>query len=165
MTPVGGRLTMYGSAADLDPIEWGWVADQFAAAGIYWIVAATSDHPAARPVWGVWWEARLLLSIGSPRVRGAVGDGTPVTVHLGSGLDVVIVEGTVAGTTGEGAALAAYDAKYDWDYDLEQYGPLTVVAPRKVMAWRSAGRAGRDGFRAAGRWMFDQPVDPNVRGD
>jgi hypothetical protein len=157
MTPRGGRLTMYGSPADLAAIDWEWVDEQLATADFYWIVAACTDRPAAaRPVWGVWWEQRLLLSVGSPQVRAALDDDGPVTVHLGGGLDVVIVEGTVVGTSGAAPAVGAYDAKYDWRYDLGQYGPFTVVAPAKIMAWRSAGPAGREGFQAAGRWTFDR---------
>ena len=55
------------------------------------------------------------------------------------------------------ALLTAYDAKYDWSYDVEQYGLFTRVEPDFVMAWRAAGPAGRDGFRQAGRWRFPDP--------
>ncbi|CAN5657968.1 hypothetical protein BH24ACT5_BH24ACT5_19960 [soil metagenome] len=50
--------------------------------------------------------------------------------------------------------LNAYNAKYDWDYMVDEYGPFTLVEPAKVIAWRSAGWAGRDGFQATGRWTF-----------
>jgi hypothetical protein len=157
MTPRGSPLTMYGSPAGLDEIAWSWVDDQLTGADFYWVVAAEPERPvAARPVWGVWWEQRLLLSVGSPRVRAALDGDGPVTVHLGSGLDVVIVEGVPAGTSGDAAAVRAYDDKYEWDYDLERYGPFTVVAPAKVMAWQSSGPAGRGGFTGAGRWTFDR---------
>ena len=48
-----------------------------------------------------------------------------------------------------------YNAKYDWDYQVGEYGELAVVEPARVMAWRSGGWAGRDGFQATGRWDFD----------
>jgi len=148
---------MYGRPADLDLLEWAWVEDELRAADFYWIVAAAADRPAAaRPVWGVWWDQRLLLSIGSPQVRAAMRDGGPVTVHLPSGFDVVIVEGRLSGTSDDLGAVRHYDDKYDWVYDLDEYGPFTVVVPRKVMAWRSSGPAGRNGFTAAGRWAFDR---------
>ncbi|MFV0259288.1 MAG: hypothetical protein ACK5PP_12670 [Acidimicrobiales bacterium] len=38
------------------------------------------------------------------------------------------------------------------------FGPLTLVEPVKVIAWRMDGWAGRDGFQATGRWTF--PPDP-----
>jgi hypothetical protein len=31
------------------------------------------------------------------------------------------------------------------------------VAPLKVVAWRSAGWAGREGFQHTGKWRFDAP--------
>jgi hypothetical protein len=52
------------------------------------------------------------------------------------------------------AELAAYDAKYEWQYDVAEYGPFTHVAPTVVMARRAGGRAGRDGFQQVGRWHF-----------
>jgi len=83
----------------------------------------------------------------------------PVTVHLGSVTDVVIVEGLVSGPNSEREALDAYNAKYDWDYTIDRYGPFTTVAPLTVMAWRSAGWAGREGFQQMGKWRFDDPRD------
>lgn len=50
--------------------------------------------------------------------------------------------------------ITKYDRKYDWQYEVDQYGPLVVVEVDKVMAWRSAGRHGRDGFQSAARWRF-----------
>jgi hypothetical protein len=83
-----------------------------------------------------------------------------VTVHLDSGTDVVLVEGTT-GLTSQGAtppsSVEAYNAKYHWDYEIARYGELTVVEPVRVLAWRSAGWAGRDSFQATGCWVFDRP--------
>ncbi len=80
--------------------------------------------------------------------------GAPATVHLDSGTDVVIVEGVVSPLPSSASGVDAYNEKYDWDYDVERYGPLTVVAPTTVMAWRAKGVAGRDGFGSTGRWTF-----------
>jgi hypothetical protein len=104
-------------------------------------------------VWGVWADEVLHLSIGSPQLAAA-RPGTPATVHLDSGTDVVIVEGTVQAKTVDPAVVAAYDTKYTWTYDVDAYGPLTSIRPRLVLAWRSAGWAGRDGFTATGRWRW-----------
>ncbi len=81
-----------------------------------------------------------------------------VTVHLDSGTDVVIVEGLASvGDDDPTAArfLAAYDEKYDWKYDLATYGPPTRIRPLRVLAWRAAGPAGRDGFQQVGKWRFE----------
>ncbi len=80
-------------------------------------------------------------------------DVDPVaTVHLESGTDVVIVECRRIDSGNDSDALRLYNAKYDWNYAVDEYGPLTVLQPTIFMAWRSGGAAGRDGFQAAGRW-------------
>jgi len=146
-------LALYGAVGDRPRLDWGWVDQQLERAGTYWVVAPTAGYPHPRPVWGVWIDERLHLSIGSPGLRASVTGGAPVTVHLDSGTDVVIVEGHARSEPTEVGALVAYDRKYDWTYDLDAYGPLTVVKPAKVLAWRSAGVAGRDGFASTGCWV------------
>jgi len=81
--------------------------------------------------------------------------GGQVTVHLDSGTEVVVVEGRV-GERGvvDGDVVAAYDTKYDWRYDIGEYGPLTAIVPDRVHAWHSAGWAGRNGFVAGATFDF-----------
>lgn len=145
---------MYGARAEVGGLEWSWVEDQLLNAGAYWVVAPGSDHPHPRPVWGIWHQEELFLSIGSPKLKAESEANRPVTVHLGSINDVVIVEGRAAGSVADSHVLDAYNDKYDWDYVVSAYGSFTRVAPSKVIAWRSAGWAGRDGFQATGRWTF-----------
>jgi hypothetical protein len=150
-----GTLRFFGQASDAAPLEWSWVDAALAGAPDYWVIAPTPAdgvHPHPRPVWGVWLDEQLYLSIGSPAIARATVTGAPVTVHLDSGVDVVIVEGDVAGPTDAADVIAAYDRKYDWTYTVDEYGPLTTVTPRRVLAWRSGGFAGRDGFVQSGRW-------------
>jgi hypothetical protein len=162
MEPVAEPIRMFGSAPDAERLPWSWVEDQLASAGTYWVVAharldpGTRRWPHPRPVWGVWGDAGLHLSVGSPSIRRQLELEPSVTVHLDSGVDVVLVEGLAVVESDEETrrSVAAYDAKYDWDYDLDQYGPFTRIEAAAVMAWRSAGPAGRDGFREAGRWRF-----------
>ena len=152
--PERQRLDLYGKPSDLQPLGWDWADDQLRSAGTYWLTAPTTRHPHIRPLWGVWTGDRLHLSIGSPVLAAACRPGTPVTVHLDSSTDVVLVEGSVVGPTSDPALTEAYNTKYDWDYTVDDYGPLTTLAPAKVMAWRSGGWAGRDGFRQSARWRF-----------
>lgn len=156
MEPTASPLVMYGSRAEVGGLGWQWVEDQLASAGAYWIVAPGNGHPHPRPVWGIWRLNRLLLSIGSPMISAYVEAGGPVTVHLGGVNDVVIVEGASADSVADSDLVGAYNAKYDWDYSVEEYGPFTTVEPTKVIAWRSGGWAGRDGFEATGRWSFQK---------
>jgi hypothetical protein len=160
VAPRERALRLYGIPSGQDPLAWSWVEEQLQAAGTYWLVARTPGHPHPRPVWGIWQDQRLHLSVASPTLLHAV-DGDPlVTVHLDSGTDVVLVEGAVSGATKHGTpstVIQAYNAKYDWDYQVAQYGQLIVVQPLRVLAWRTAGWAGRDSFQATGCWHFDSP--------
>jgi hypothetical protein len=152
--PVAEPLSFYGSPSGCAALPWSWVDDELTRAGTYWVVPRTATVPHPRPVWGVWLEHRLLLSVGSAVLARQLGDDPTTTIHLDSGTDVVIVEGRVDGDSDAAEAIAAYDQKYDWSYTIDEYGPLTIVVPTMVLAWRSAGWAGRDGFQAAGRWRF-----------
>ena len=148
---------MYGERSDVAPLDWAWVDAELGAAGTYWCTAGGGRHPHPRPVWGVWADRWLHLSIGSPVVARLLERNPNVTVHLDSSTDVVIVEGTVVGFVDDVTVLRAYNDKYDWNYTIEEYGPLTRVAPSTALAWRSAGWAGRDGFQHTGRWRFPPP--------
>jgi hypothetical protein len=145
---------MFGQPTDAAPLPWTWVDDQLRSAATYWVDAAGGGRPHARPVWGVWDGSIIHVSLGSPVLRRRLVRGSLATVHLDSGTDVVIAEGEVVDVIDGREAIQQYDAKYDWHYDVEQYGPFTAVAVQSVMAWRAAGRAGRDGFRQAGRWRL-----------
>ena len=149
-------IRLYGSPSDTPALDWAWVDGQLASAGTYWVVARTPGHPHPRPVWGVWRRERLYLSIGTPATRRALERDPVVTVHLDSGTHVVIVEGRVASRVSAPDVIAAYDEKYDWRYDVDAYGPLSLVEPTVILAWRTAGRAGRDSFQQTGRWQMQR---------
>ena len=149
-------LRLYGALSDRTPLAWSWVEQQLLDAGTYWVNARTPGNPHPRPVWGVWSQQQVHLSVGSPTLQRAMQEDPAVTVHLDSGTDVVIVEGLVLSSAATTQALiAAYNQKYDWDYQASLYGELTRVQPVRVLAWRTAGRAGRKSFQATGSWIFD----------
>ena len=120
----------------------------------YWVTARTRGHPHPRPVWGVWWEDHLHLSIGTPLTLQALAVDPTLTVHLDSGTEVVILEGRAVDARGETEVVTEYDRKYDWAYEVDKYGPLTCVAPETVLAWRAGGWAGRESFQQTGKWSF-----------
>jgi hypothetical protein len=149
------KLRLYGARSDSAPLPWSWVDQQLSGAGTYWVLARNEGPPHPRPVWGVWHRSRLHLSLGSPALRRAVREEPAVTIHLDSGTDVVIVEGLVTpGVPTTPELLEVYDQKYEWQYQPSQYGDLIVVEPTKVLAWRTAGLAGRDSFQTTGCWVF-----------
>ena len=145
---------MYGAPSALSSLAWNWVNEQLTVAGTYWIVGRSEGHPHPRPVWGIWSDRLLHLSIGSQVISRTLAAVPDVTVHLGSGVDVVIVEGRASGHTRAQELYDAYNEKYDWHYSTDEYGPLTTIVPSTVLAWRSAGWAGRAGFQETGRWRF-----------
>jgi hypothetical protein len=149
-------LRLYGEPSGIEAVPWSWVDHQLGSAASYWVVGVGSGHPHPRPVWGVWDDPFLDLSIGSPVLSRQLAADPRVTVHLDAGTEVVILEGSTAPLPLEEAtaSLAAYDAKYDWRYRVDEHGPLTRVTPSVVLAWQSAGWAGRGGFRRTGRWHF-----------
>jgi hypothetical protein len=155
MDPVEEPIRLYGSPSDHESVPWSWAEQQLRDAGTYWVIARSEGHPHPRPVWGVWHEGVLQLSLGSPVLRRQLAADPTVTVHLESGTEVVVVEGDAGlDPASEAAAIAAYDTKYDYQYSRADYGPFTVVQPAQVMAWRTVGPAGRDGFRQVARWRF-----------
>jgi hypothetical protein len=94
-------------------------------------VARAPGHPHPRPVWGISHRQLLYLIVGSPTLLRAVVQDPAVTVHLDSGTDVVLVEGMTSPTAQRAAppsVVEAYNAKYDWDYQVAQDGELTVMA-------------------------------------
>ena len=154
--PTPRPISFYGEPSGFALLEWSWVAERLVEAGTYWVVANSAATPHPRPVWGIWDGDALVLSIGSPAVAGAAAADPNITVHLDSGTEVVVVEGIARSLTEPVADyLRAYDAKYEWTYSYAEYGPLTRIDPTRVLAWRSAGWAGRDGFQSAGSWRFD----------
>jgi hypothetical protein len=154
MEPVQQPLRMYGEPSDRPPLEWSWVVSELEGSPTYWVAATGITPPHPRPVWGTWYQDNLYLSIGSAVVTRLLEADPAVTVHLESGTDVVIVEGAVTWPSEDATVIARYDAKYDWTYDVDAYGPLTVVAPSTVLAWRASDWAGRGSFQATGRWQF-----------
>jgi hypothetical protein len=148
---------MYGEQGDLPAPEWAWVERRLIDAPLYWVVAASAGWPHPRPVWGVWHRGWLCLSLGSPGLRRSIDADGRVTVHLESATEVVIVEACAGQTDAVDSAVAQYDEKYHYSYDVSKYGSLLGIAPVKVLAWTAAGVAGRDGFRSAGAWTFPGP--------
>jgi hypothetical protein len=156
MTHQNGRtLWLYGHPSACEPLAFEWVEEQLRQAGTYWVVAKTDGYPHPRPVWGVWQHRNLFLSIGTPTKLAALTVDASVTVHLDSGTEVVIMEGQTAAASIDEAVLRQYGQKYDRPYDVMEYGPLTCIAPRKILAWKTAGWAGRESFRQTGCWEFD----------
>src|SRR5262249_47542848 len=117
-------------------------------AAIYFWLSTTrpGGRPHAVPLWGVWLDGAFYFD-GSPETRKNrnLAQNPAIVVHLESGSEVVILEGTAAAAPRPDRAFAerlaaAYATKYaergyrpspdQWDN-----GGLYVVRPQKAFAW------------------------------
>lgn len=172
-------ITMWTSRKDdVPPIEWAWAEERLQRCEDYWVItvpgsaAAGGGPPAARPVWGVWLagpggptgsagDGRLLLTLGSTTHWRNLETNSAVSVTTGDAHEVVIVEGEAAtedDPTTLAAMVAAYNAKYGWDFPETgpDIGGVLAVTPRTVLAWIAGptGEAKTNAFPlAASRWV------------
>lgn len=139
-------------------MEWAWVDAQMAQSRNYWIVTAAPDGtPHAKPVWGVWVDGHLYFGSG-PQTRTArnLAVNSRASVHLESGDDVVILDGTIEPVTVSDPALKqrlndAYKAKYNMPIlEGDSSGPLYMLRHQTVLAWLE-----KDFPKTATRWVFE----------
>lgn len=106
----------------------------------YWIHTTRDDgRPHAKPVWGLWFEGRFYFATNPKSVDGENISANPsLSVHLESGDDVVILEGT-AETVTDPALLSrldeAYYIKYSYHLPSEDEGPVCVLRQKVAFAW------------------------------
>jgi PPOX class probable F420-dependent enzyme len=132
---------VYGIHADDDGLlEWSWAEERLVAARNYWVTTVRPDGgPHAMPVWGLWHEDAFYFS-SSPDSRKAknLAANPQVNVHLESGDEVVVIEGT-ADHEGDEDLLRQlgedYSHKYSFDVTFTGGRPLVVVSPRVAYAW------------------------------
>jgi hypothetical protein len=152
---------MFGGHPSPVMLPWGWATERLTGAEHYWIATTRPDgRPHCRPVWGVWLDATLFFSTGSLAVENLAAS-PEIAVHLESGSEVVIIEGTavtVADLSLLRRVVDAYNPKYHWDLDPENLpGPFYAVRPRVAFGWVSdpSGLDGGAAFQgSATRWRF-----------
>lgn len=160
-TPKPDRPTTrnYGITADESGLmDWDWVDEQMAQSRNYWICSTRPDgRPHATPVWGVWVDGVLYFGNDrQSRKARNLAHSPEVVVHLESGDDTVILEGTVEAITDK-ALLAqiaeVYALKYPPYKPDPEPGPDTLyykLVPRTGFSWLE-----RDFPNTATRWQFD----------
>jgi nitroimidazol reductase NimA-like FMN-containing flavoprotein (pyridoxamine 5'-phosphate oxidase superfamily) len=138
----------YGVPGDTEGVlPWSHVAERLAASRHYWICTTRPDgRPHATPIWGVFFEGQIYFD-GSPETRRGknLAVNPAITVHLESGEDVVIVDGTVEQITPPDRDFAErLAATYAEKYAALDYSPspttwdgggLYRVTHRTVIAW------------------------------
>ena len=139
-----GMPAGYGIAAGADGVvPWAWVEERLTIGRNYWVCTTRDDgRPHAMPVWAVWVDEALLFSTDPTSMKGRNMAARPqIVVHLESGDEVVLLEGTAAPMDRSRLAgfVEAYDAKYGHriDTDNAAFG-LFQLEPERVLAWREA---------------------------
>ena len=127
-------------------VDWSWVAAQLTESKNYWMCSSRPDgRPHAIPRWAVFVDEKVYYD-GSPETRHARNTkaNPNISVHLESGDQVIILEGTVApaGKPEAGLALRLVEA-YRKKYASQGYSPepdqwdeggLYVFTPRQCIA-------------------------------
>jgi len=121
-------------------VAWSWVVERFSSEKNFWIGTVTPDgSPMARPVWGVMVDGTICFG-GGPKTKWSrnLEHDPRVSVHLESGTEVVIAEGTVDRLTdASDPRLPAIDDAYEVKYEMRHGPPIWLLRPILVLAWRS----------------------------
>jgi nitroimidazol reductase NimA-like FMN-containing flavoprotein (pyridoxamine 5'-phosphate oxidase superfamily) len=128
-------------------VPWAEVEKRLVESKNYWMCSVRPDgRPHAIPRWAVYLDEKIYYD-GSPQTRHArnLVENPNVSVHLESGQEAVILEGTAFPVSEPDANLAqrlaaAYRMKYEADGyapEPEQWneGGLYVFTPRQCIAW------------------------------
>lgn len=130
-----------------ETVSWEYVVQRLSESKNYWISSVRPDgRPHTVPRWGVFLDGKFYYD-GSPETRHArnIAENPHVTLHLESGDQAIIAEGTsvAAGKPTpelDRRLVEALGAKYTpFGYTPEPHqwdeGGLYVFTPRKVLAW------------------------------
>ncbi len=132
------------------PIQWPWVVERVTAARNYWVATARADGgPHLTPVWGIW-RANAFHFFADPdslKARNIRRDPRAV-VHLESGDEVVILEGTLEPASATPAIVSSYESKYGISLGDAPEG-LYRLRLTKALAWLES-----DFPKTATRWRF-----------
>jgi hypothetical protein len=129
-------------------LPWSHVEQRLESARNYWLATTRPDgRPHVKPLWAVWVDDALYFD-GAPTTRWArnLATNPAATVHLESGEDVVILEGTVEDLTTDAELGARVAAAYSAKYGLALVDPILPqpatrgifrLRPRLALAWAS----------------------------
>jgi hypothetical protein len=147
----------YGLKARKQYLPFTHAAERLTKSRNYWICTSRPDgRPHSIPVWGFWIDGAFYFGTGraSRKARNLAHNGA-VSIHLDSGDDVVILEGTAVEVDLTDKLIvkkvdAASRAKYKMPQMLGPEVALYSVRPRVVLAWTE-----KDFPNNATRWEFD----------
>ena len=131
----------YGIPAEEEGmLPWSFVLERIATPRNYWVSTTRPDgRPHATPVWAVLVDEMLYFGGGADARRSRNLDSNPaVVIHLESGDEVVIIEGTTEKLTeanADPALLTRIDDAYEAKYNMRHGTPVWRVRPQVVFAW------------------------------
>jgi hypothetical protein len=141
----------YGLAGGPGPMSPATVVEQLTAARSYWVCTTRADgRPHAMPVWGLWLAAppdvlggSLAFSTDPSSLKARNLRRDPrVVIHLESGDDVVLLEGSVRtlDAVADADLVSSFVTEYDRKYSVKvEPGPgfgLYALTPQVVLAWQ-----------------------------
>jgi nitroimidazol reductase NimA-like FMN-containing flavoprotein (pyridoxamine 5'-phosphate oxidase superfamily) len=135
----------YGIPTSTDGIlPWSWVVERLERATIYWLATAGSDGaPHLIPIWGAWVDGRWYVEGGPTRWQRNLRANPQLAVHVESGTEIVIVEGSarelIAPPAEQATRILAGYAKYRPGYEASasnwRAGGLWELEPLRAFAW------------------------------
>jgi hypothetical protein len=132
-------------------LDWSHVVERMEKARNYWVATVhPSGRPHTVPVWGVWVDNTAYFG-GGPETRWSrnLKASPEVAVHLESGDDVLILEGTVGRIeNADHPLMKRIDDAYEQKYQMRHGPPLWVLHPRVILAWTQFPKD-------ATRWKFE----------
>jgi len=147
----------YGLKKRKDYLPFSHAEERLGKSRSYWICTARPDgRPHSIPVWGFWMDGQLYFGTGrASRKARNLAHNPAVSIHLESGDDVVILEGTVVEVgPAEKSTLKKIDsasrAKYQMPLMVSPETVLYSVRPQRVLAWTE-----KDFPNNATRWSFN----------
>ena len=133
-----------------EPIEWPWGVERVSEARNYWVATTRVDgSPHLNPVWGLWHGDAFHFFTDPDSLKARNIRRNPrAVVHLESGDEVVIAEGTLESAVATPDIVSAYESKYGISLGDEPEG-LYRLNHVKILAWLES-----DFPKTATRWLF-----------
>ena len=137
-------------------LSWDFVSNHMDPSQHYWLTTiSAAGRPHTVPVWGIWYRNRVHFegSMKTAWARHLVRD-PHIAVHLPSGEQVVLIEGTAHIIEDDGIDSAEWDrldTLFQSKYQVDKGSPYWYVQPHKVLAWDGGG------LQTMTRWIFPQP--------
>lgn len=137
-------------------LPWSHLEERMKQSRNYWIATTRPDgRPHVMPVWGMWVEGRFYFGTDNQsRKARNMAENPAIAVHLESGDDVIILEGTIERLIPEGALREKMNeeslAKYKMPLFLPPGAMMYALKPKVAFAWSES-----DMHNTATRWAFN----------